>query len=73
MWGADARAALQKAASLVQQGRLEEADEQATLALSDPETRPAACSVLGTIRFQQRRLSESASFFEQESVWNPAF
>jgi len=65
LWGADARAALQKAASLVQQGRLEEADEQATFALSDPETRPAACSVLGTIRFQQRRLSESASFFEQ--------
>src|SRR5205807_7577670 len=49
--GVDSRQALQKAANLVQEGRLEEADQQAHLALSDPDTRAAACSVLGTIRF----------------------
>lgn len=64
LW-ADSRQALQNAASLVQQGKLEEADKQARLALSDPETRPAAYSVLGMIRFQQKRLSESAGFLEQ--------
>ena len=47
----DSQAALQKAAPLVQQGRLDEADQQARLALADPETRAVAYSVLGTIRF----------------------
>jgi tetratricopeptide (TPR) repeat protein len=56
---------LQKAASLIQQGKLEEADQQAQLALSDPQTRPGACSVLGSIRFQQNRLPESARLFEE--------
>lgn len=63
--GADSREALQKAASLMQQGRLEEADRQAQLALTDPQTRAAACSVLGSIRFQQKRLPESAGLFEE--------
>jgi tetratricopeptide (TPR) repeat protein len=45
---------------LVQQGRLEEADQQARLALADPETRAVAYSVLGTIRVQQKKLAESA-------------
>jgi tetratricopeptide (TPR) repeat protein len=49
---------------LVQQGQLEEAEQQARLALSDPDTQAAACSVLGTIRFQQKRLDESAGFFQ---------
>jgi tetratricopeptide (TPR) repeat protein len=62
---ADSREALQKAADLVQQGRLEEADQQAHLALSDPQTHAVACSVLGTIRFQQKRLPESASFLQE--------
>ena len=61
----DGRAALQKAALLVQQGRLEEADEQARLALSDQATRAVAYSVLGAIRFQQKRLPESASFLQK--------
>lgn len=50
---------------LVQQGRLEEADQQARLALADPETRAVAYSVLGTIRVQQKKLSESAVFLQK--------
>ena len=61
----DSRKALQNAASLVQQGKLEEADQQAQLALSDPQTRAAACSVLGSIRFQQKRLPESAKLLKE--------
>ena len=61
----DTREALQKAVDLVQQGRLKEADLQAHLALSDPSTRAVACSVLGTIRFQQKRLPESVSFLQE--------
>ncbi len=64
VWG-DSREALQKAADLVQQGHLEEADQQARLALSDPSTRAVACSVLGAIRFQQKRLPESVKFLEE--------
>src|SRR5438552_2676291 len=63
--GADSREALQKAASLVQQGRLEEADRAVQPALSDPETRAVACSVLGTIRLQQKRTEESTRLLEE--------
>jgi len=68
---ADSRGALEKAVDLVQQGRLEEADQQARLALSNPQTRAGACSVLGTIRFQQKQLSASASFFQEAIKLNP--
>jgi len=61
----DSRQALQNAATLVQEGKLEQAEQQAQVALSDPQTRAAACSVLGSIRFQQKRLPESASLFEK--------
>jgi tetratricopeptide (TPR) repeat protein len=61
----DARKALQNAASLVQQGKLAEADQQAQLALSDPQTRAGACSVLGSIRFQQKRFPESARLLKE--------
>ena len=57
--------ALQKAAMLVQQGRLEQADEQARLALADPTTKAPANSVLGAIRLRQNRLEESAKFLEE--------
>jgi tetratricopeptide (TPR) repeat protein len=63
--GLDAHEALRAAAALVQQGRLEEADRQARLALDDPETRAVACSVMGTIRLQQQRLDESAAFLRE--------
>jgi tetratricopeptide (TPR) repeat protein len=62
---ADAHEALRAAALLVQQGRLDEADRQARLALDNPETRAVACSVLGTIRLQQQRLDESAAFLRE--------
>jgi tetratricopeptide (TPR) repeat protein len=68
---ADAREALQKAVALVQEGRLEEADQQAQLALSNPQTRAVACSVLGTIRFQQKRLPESVDFFQKAIRLDP--
>jgi len=61
----DARAALQNAASLFEQGKLDEADQQARLALSNPQTRPIACSVLGSIRLQQKRLPESARLLQE--------
>lgn len=61
----DAQEALRAAAVLVQQGRLDEADRQARLALDDPETRAAACSVMGTIRLQQQRIDESAAFLRE--------
>ena len=67
----DSQAALQKAAALVQQGRLDEADQQAQLALADPETRAAAYSVLGTIRLQQQRLGESAALFQKAIELEP--
>jgi tetratricopeptide (TPR) repeat protein len=63
--GADSAQALRKAVASVQQGRLEEADRQARLALSDPQSRAVACSVLGTVRFQQKRLPESIHYFEE--------
>jgi tetratricopeptide (TPR) repeat protein len=57
--------ALQKAASLVQEGRLEEADQQARRALADPATKAAANSVLGAIRLRQNRLEETTAFLEE--------
>jgi tetratricopeptide (TPR) repeat protein len=57
--------ALQAAVTLVQQGKLDEADQQARLALRDPDTRAVANSVLGTIRLQQNRLVESATFLRE--------
>ncbi len=50
---------------LVQQGRLEQADEQARLALADPTTKAPANSVLGAIRLRQNRLDESAKFLQE--------
>ncbi|PYQ43527.1 MAG: hypothetical protein DMF77_09655 [Acidobacteria bacterium] len=68
---AQAQAALQRAAALVEQGRLQEADQQAQLALSDPDTRAAACSVLGAIRVQQRRLEEGADLLREAVRLDP--
>ena len=67
----DSREALQRAASLVQQGRLDEADREVQPALSDPQTRGAACSVLGTIRFQQQRIDEGVSLLQEAIKLEP--
>jgi tetratricopeptide (TPR) repeat protein len=61
----DARTALEKAVALVQQGELDGAERQARIALSDKTTSAAANSILGTIRFQQKRFPESVSFLEE--------
>ena len=68
---ADAREALQRAVVLVQQGRLEEADQQAQLAIANPQTRAVGYSVLGTIRFQQKRLPESVDLFQKAIRLDP--
>ena len=60
-----ARLALQDAARLVEQARLDEAEQQARRAVADPDTQAVAYSVLGTIRFQQNRLAESVVFFKK--------
>jgi tetratricopeptide (TPR) repeat protein len=61
----DSREALENAALLVQQRRLDEAERQARRALTDPATRAAAYSVLGTIRFQQQRFDDSIILFKK--------
>src|SRR5262245_52026106 len=70
-YATDARTALQNAASLFEQGRLEEADQQARLALSNPQTRAVACSVLGSIRFKQKKLPESARYLQEAIQLEP--
>jgi tetratricopeptide (TPR) repeat protein len=70
-FGAQAQTALERAAALVEKGRLQEADEQARLAMSDSATRPAACSVLGAIRVQQERLDEGAEFLREAIRLDP--
>jgi tetratricopeptide (TPR) repeat protein len=70
-FGAQAQAALQRAAALVQEGRLQEADRQVQLALADPATRAAACSVLGTIRVQQDRLDEGVELLQEAIRLDP--
>ena len=67
----DARGALQKAAVLVQEGRLEEADRQAQIALADPETRAVAYSILGGIRVQQKRLAAGVSLLQKAIELEP--
>src|SRR6185295_10167301 len=62
---AQAQDALQKAAVLVQEGRLQEAEQQALLARNDPATRAAACSVLGAIRLQQERVKEGIELLQE--------
>jgi protein O-GlcNAc transferase len=64
-FGAQAQEALQRAATLVQEGRLQEADQEAQRALADPSTRAAACSVLGAIRLQQDRLEEGVGLLQE--------
>ncbi len=67
----DSRQALQRAADLAQQGKLEEADKQAHLALPDPSTRAVAYSILGAIRLQQKRVAESIEFLQNAIQLEP--
>jgi tetratricopeptide (TPR) repeat protein len=63
--------ALQRAAALVREGRLDEGERALKNALTDPNTQAVACSVLGTIRFQQKRLAESVGFLEKAIALEP--
>jgi tetratricopeptide (TPR) repeat protein len=67
----DAQQALDAAITFVENGQLEQAEQQAKTALADPQTRPAAYSILGTIRLQQRRLADSAAFLEKAIQLQP--
>ncbi|HZA36478.1 MAG TPA: tetratricopeptide repeat protein, partial [Vicinamibacterales bacterium] len=57
--------ALQRAVALVRDGRLAEAATAAETALADPDTRPVACSVLGTIRIRQQRFDEAVRLLQE--------
>ena len=61
---------LQRAALLVQQGRLDEAEAQARRALADPATQAVAYSVLGTISFQRNQLEDSVASFKKAVALN---
>ncbi|HEX2343662.1 MAG TPA: tetratricopeptide repeat protein [Vicinamibacterales bacterium] len=67
----DAQAALQQAATLVHKGQLDEAERLARSALADPHAQAVAYSVLGTIRFQQKRLADSVGFLEKAIELEP--
>jgi tetratricopeptide (TPR) repeat protein len=56
---------------LVQEGRLEEADRQAQIALADPDTRAVAYSILGGIRVQQKRLAAGVSLLQKAIELEP--
>jgi tetratricopeptide (TPR) repeat protein len=57
--------ALQLATQLLQRGKLAQAEQQARLALSDPGSAPVAYAVLGALRLQQKKYTESISFLER--------
>jgi Tfp pilus assembly protein PilF len=57
--------ALQLATQLLQEGRLDQAEAQARLALSDPACAPVAYAVLGALRLQQKKYPDSISFLER--------
>jgi tetratricopeptide (TPR) repeat protein len=60
----DSRETLQRATGLLQEGKLDEAEQQIRLVLSDPESAPVAYAVLGALRLQQKKYNESISFLE---------
>jgi tetratricopeptide (TPR) repeat protein len=65
------REALQTAAVLAQEGRLEDADRQAQIALADPDTRAVAYSILGGIRVQQKRWAAGVSLLRKAIELEP--
>ena len=62
---------IEKAASLLNQGQLDQAESEARKALPDPNSRPLALAMMGTIRLQQSRFNESTSFLTQALALNP--
>jgi tetratricopeptide (TPR) repeat protein len=62
---------IETAASLLGQGQLERAESEARSALETPSTRALALAMLGTIRVQQGKYSESVEFLKQALSLNP--
>ena len=56
---------------LVQEGRLDEASQQAQLALADPDTRAVAYAILGGIRVQQKHLAAGVSLLQKAIQLEP--
>jgi tetratricopeptide (TPR) repeat protein len=65
------RSHLQAALEMMNQGKLEQAEHEARLALDDPASRPVAWATLGTIRLQQNRYDEGAELLRKALSLNP--
>ena len=62
---------LQAAGRSLEQGDAARAESEARLALDNSETRPLALAMLGTIRLQQSKYTESVDFLNQALTLNP--
>ena len=62
---------LQAAARFLDQGDSVRAESEARLALRSPETKPLALAMLGTIRLQQSKYTDSVEFLNQALLLNP--
>ncbi len=62
---------LQASATLLEQGDSAQAESEARLALRNTNTKPLALAMLGTIRLQQAKYTESVQFFSQALALNP--
>jgi tetratricopeptide (TPR) repeat protein len=62
---------VEKAASLLSQGQIEQAESEAHKALADSTSRPLALAMMGTIRLQQNRYEESTTYLTQALALNP--
>jgi len=62
---------IKTAAQLLSQGRKEEAEREARLALGNPTIRPLALAMLGTIRLEEGKYQESTQFLTKAVELNP--
>jgi len=62
---------VETAATLLGQGKLDQAESEAHKALADPTTKPLALAMLGTIRLQEGKYPESTTLLNQALALNP--
>ncbi|HKW35643.1 MAG TPA: tetratricopeptide repeat protein [Candidatus Acidoferrum sp.] len=62
---------IERAANLLNQGQVGQAETEARQALKDPSTRALALAVLGTIRLREGKYGESENFLTQALTVNP--
>ena len=62
---------IETATRLLSQGQMEQAETEARQALGNPTTRPLGLALLGTIRLQEGKYTESTSFLTQALALNP--